>query len=479
MRILITIIIVLVGSSLNAQIAFHKIYSQGSFDFGYGIDQLEDSSYIVTGSSGGFGSGSQAYLLKLDKFGDYEWSLGYGGLESEEGKRVIYLKDVGYFIGGTTSSFGNGAYDMYLTRIELDGTQGWEYSYGGAAWDRLHDMALTRDSGFLLVGENSSNPNENQNGYVVRTDKDGSVLWEQTFGAGGDDVLRTIRKYNDSSFVVAGSYFNEDSVLQKGVMYKFLDDGTILDTIYLGQNGEYGVHDIEIVGGQIDVIGYHKNETDPFEYQYAWQLDLITNLIVSEWGVPNYGKFECITSYNDDSRRYLSYNYNFPGSFPGGPDASIARYDGGLNYEDLVVLIADVGLDQTSDAIRTSDGGAVVVGSTAGPGFGVSTIFVTKIGPGEVYPSTSAPIVYDLVELESLEANSELNIYPNPFTSELAVTGFQESMNLLIVGMTGQILHQEDAFGSAELNLSFLDAGAYLLIVESDQGRFQQRIIKH
>ena len=269
MRTLVIFILLVVSSSLNAQIAFHKIYSQGSYDFGYGIDQLEDSSYIVTGSSGGFGSGSQAFLLKLNKFGDYEWSLDYGGLESEEGKRVIYLKDVGYFIGGTTNSFGNGAYDMYLTHVGLDGIQTWENSYGGSAWDRLHDMALTRDSGFLLVGENSSNSNENQDGYIVRTDKNGNVLWEQILGSNGDDILRTLRQYNDSSFVVAGSYYNTDSTLSKGVLYKVIDNGTILDTIYLGQNGEYAINDIEIMGGHIEAIGYRINPSSPIKEHYA------------------------------------------------------------------------------------------------------------------------------------------------------------------------------------------------------------------
>ncbi|MFZ9028205.1 MAG: T9SS type A sorting domain-containing protein [Crocinitomicaceae bacterium] len=479
MRILVTFILILIGSSLNAQIAFHKIYSQGSFDFGYGIDQLEDSSFIVTGSSGGFGSGSQAFLLKLDKFGDYEWSLGYGGMESEEGKRVIYLKDIGYFIGGTTNSFGNGAYDMYLTKVELDGTQSWEYSFGGAAWDRMHDMALTRDSGFLLVGENSSNPNENQNGYVVRTDKDGNVLWEQTFGAGGDDVLRTIRKYNDSSFVIAGSYYNADSTFKKGVMYKIVDDGTILDTIYLGQYGEYGINDVEIMGGHIEAVGYRNNPDSPIKEHYAWEVDLTTHSIVSEWGVPQYGEIECITSYDNDSRRYLTYNYGGPGTFEGGPDAAIGAFNQDIIYLGTAAQISDNGLDQTSDAIRTSDGGAVVVGSTAGPGFGVITVFVTKIGPGEVYPTTSAPIVYDLVELVPIEANKDLNVYPNPFNSILNIDAEQEQLRLSIVSMTGQLLHQEEVYGNSELDLSHLQTGAYLLVIESSKGKFQQRLVKY
>lgn len=481
MRILILTILFLLPGLSFGQISFHKIFSQGSFDFGYGIDQLEDSSYIITGASGGFGSGSQAFLLKLDKFGDYQWSLGYGGLESEEGRRVIYLENIGYFIGGTTNSYGNGAYDLYLTKVGLDGTQEWEYTYGGAAWDRLHDMALTRDSGFLLVGENSSNVNENQDGYVVRTDKNGVVLWEQKFGDGGDDVLKTIRPYNDSSFVIGGHYFNADSSMYKAVLYKIVDDGTILDTIYLGDHGNYSVNDVEVMGGQIEAIGYNEGPLSIGTDHYAWELDLVSHAIVSEWGIYTDGddELECITSYDNDSRRYITYNFGGTGTFEGGPDASIGAYNEDLIYLGIAGLISDNGLDQTSDAIRTSDGGAVVVGSTAGAGGGVSTVFVTKIGPGEVYPNFANPIVYNLVELPELSEFNQISVYPNPFTDLIHFEGLDESSRLIVYSLLGEIVYEGVVNTQASIDLSVLPGGAYLITLEVGGELVQQRMIKY
>jgi hypothetical protein len=104
---------------------------------------------------------------------------------------------------------------------------------------------------------------------------------------------------------------------------------------------------------------------------------------------------------------------------------------------------------------------------------------VTKIGPGEVYPSTSAPIVYDLVELEPIDANKDLNVYPNPFNSILNIDAEQEQLRLSIVSMTGQLLHQEEVYGNSELDLSHLQTGSYLLVIESSEGRFQQRLVKY
>lgn len=480
MRILIYISLLLLAGQSAAQIAFHKVYSQGSFDFGYGIDQLQDSSFIVTGASGGFGSGSQAFLLKLNKFGDYEWSLGYGGLESEEGKRVIYQENSGYFIGGTTNSYGNGAYDLYLTKVDVNGIQEWEYTFGGAAWDRLHDMALTRDSGFILVGENSSNPTENSDGYIVRTDKNGNMLWELKMGDAGDDMLKTIKAYNDSSYVVGGHYFNADSSMTKGVLYKILDDGTILDTLYLGDNGNYSINDIEIAGGQIEAVGYVDGPLSIETDHYAWEIDLITHAIISEWGVYTDGadELECITSYDNDSRRYITYNFGGSGTFEGGPDASIGAYNEDLIYLGIAALISDNGLDQTSDAKRTSDGGAVVVGSTAGPGNGVSTVFVTKIGPGEVYPSTTNPIVYNLVELPTL-SDEILQISPNPFEHSVLVEGISSKAELTIRNVLGEIVYSDRLNSTSTIDLSHIERGAYFVTILLEGDMYLKKLIKH
>ena len=52
---------------VSGQIDFYKIYTNNGYDFGQGIVQLEDSSYVVTGSSSSFQNGaSQAFLLKVD-----------------------------------------------------------------------------------------------------------------------------------------------------------------------------------------------------------------------------------------------------------------------------------------------------------------------------------------------------------------------------------------------------------------------------
>ena len=108
------------------QTNFYKIYTNNGYDIGQGVVQLEDSSYVITGSSSSFKEGaSQAFLLKVDSLGKYIWSKDFGGDESEGGRRVLYKKNVGYFIAGYTNSIGKGGYDNYLAKTNEKGDFSW------------------------------------------------------------------------------------------------------------------------------------------------------------------------------------------------------------------------------------------------------------------------------------------------------------------------------------------------------------------
>jgi hypothetical protein len=47
----------LIPFMVSSQTEFYKIYTNNGYDFGQGIVQLEDSSYVITGSSSSFVEG--------------------------------------------------------------------------------------------------------------------------------------------------------------------------------------------------------------------------------------------------------------------------------------------------------------------------------------------------------------------------------------------------------------------------------------
>jgi hypothetical protein len=179
MQILIKIAFLLLPIMSIGQISFYKHYADNGFDFAQGVVQLEDSSYVITGSSGSYASHSEAFLMHVDSTGNWLWSNHYGGPETDWGQRVLYKKNFGYFIAGYSNSFGIGDYDFYLVKVDENGQEEWSNTYGSDGWDKVMDAVMLRDTGVVMIGERQ-NGSYGLDMYIVRTDKNGDTLWTRT-----------------------------------------------------------------------------------------------------------------------------------------------------------------------------------------------------------------------------------------------------------------------------------------------------------
>ena len=169
--------------SVNGQNKFFKLYADNGYDFGQGIVQLSDSSYVVTGASTSFqDSPSQVFMLKVDKSGNHEWSKHYGGEESDYGRRVLSWNDSVFYLLGYTNSFGQGGFDLYMVKVDKFGNELGQKTYGYDGWERLNDALLTPDSSIVMVGESTSTSTSNRDFYIVKTDKNGDTLWTRKMG---------------------------------------------------------------------------------------------------------------------------------------------------------------------------------------------------------------------------------------------------------------------------------------------------------
>ncbi|MBK9191928.1 MAG: hypothetical protein IPM77_10670 [Crocinitomicaceae bacterium] len=213
-------------------IEFINVYGNGGYDYGRDIQECYDSSFVVTGSSSSFTGEADAYLMKVDKYGDFIWSYNYGGNDSEWGQSVVITYDSCYAIGGYTNSFGAGGFDFYLIRTDNSGIPLWEKTYGGSDWDQAYDLIETPDSGFVLVGYTYSFSGS-KDGYIVRTNKDGDTLWTKLIGGTGEDFLNAIMLDGDSIVVCGGTgSFGTGGI--DGIISKMDLDGSIGWTKYAG-----------------------------------------------------------------------------------------------------------------------------------------------------------------------------------------------------------------------------------------------------
>ena len=489
MRILISFIILCVSLLSYGQNNFFKMYSGSGYDRGEGIVQLEDSSYVVTGSSSSWGESSQAFLLKIDTVGNYLWSQSYGGPESEAGKRVLYNADLGFYIAGFSNSFGSGDFDAYLVKTDLNGNKLWEKTYGKPSdWERINDAIWTKDSTILMVGEVQGTNGAASDILIIHADKNGDTLWTKTFGSIGEDRANTIISVQDSLFMIGGEMFIPDSNLVKGFILKMNTAGDIIwqDTI-TDLAGKYGVTDLSLGVNVIYAVGFREINPENFD-DYAGKFD-INGTLIFQYTKQDLVQIESnyfsevlfLPSQNKIAMTYRTFNPGFEGQ---DYDIVIANFDGfDLGWLDQFRTINNEGLDENSQLLATNDGTYVTVGTNSSTGLfentsnGGSHIYVMKVGANNVFPITyNVNTLNQLVEIESLGSTIQAKISPNPFNEEITIS---LSSEIPIQGIIYNALLEEvlqfDIFGETTIETSNLSPGAYFVKLGNS---FHQKIIK-
>lgn len=459
----------------NGQISFYKQFSNNGYDFGEGITQTEDSSYLITGTSSSFGEGpAQALLLKIDSLGNFIWSRNYGGNESDGGKRVMYIEGDGILIAGFTNSFGNGAYDFYLTKTDTDGNQMWQKTYGTASWDKVNDAALTRDSGVIMIGSTLNSVDGESDILIVRTDKDGNELWSQQLGGVGEDLAMSIEQMDDSTFAVGGKTYVEDSLQFKGLVFSIREDNTILWMDTIGPNGSYIIYDMSfnsvtnnlaMVGavtfpnGEIGVIENKCTKDGVLYYEnYASPLSIQYNTGIAPIGTA--GKF-CVANNFDNQ-----YSY-------GMEDLLFNQCYDYIGYENSLAAINYTGNETLGQLVACSDFGVIAVGTSDKIDNGGSTVFVIKLLENKPFFNVDDSLdIQSIVSIQTIDQETEISIYPNPVHSMLKIE-LEDATNIkaVIRDNTGRVVITQLLYVSNSIDVNHLRQGLYQLELLDDKNR--------
>ncbi|MBL0052467.1 MAG: hypothetical protein IPP29_13625 [Bacteroidetes bacterium] len=98
------------------------------------------------------------------------------------------------------------------SKIDSLGNIVWQNTIGGSGDDLLYSITAASDGGYILGGWSSSNTSgdktENCNGYndywVVKIDSLGAIVWQNTIGGSGSDELNSITSSPDGGYVLGG-----------------------------------------------------------------------------------------------------------------------------------------------------------------------------------------------------------------------------------------------------------------------------------
>lgn len=460
-----------------AQVSFQKTFGSVHSDQANDIIQAYDSSYVVVGSSSLTGYSSDVYILKIDSLGNYLWSKYYGGNNVEVGNKILQTPDSGYIITGYTNSIGAGGYDVYLLKLDKDGEFEWEQSFGGSDWDMGHSINIMPDSGYIIVGQTYSFGAGNSDGYIIRTDKNGNLIWQSTSGTPGEDIFYDLYTTTFLNYIIVGSTDGMGAggkdiyaarYAQTGAEIWTTSHGGPLDDearaiqpqfshyniigstesyglggsdIYLlGMDGSGGFLYDDTKGSPEDEIGMDMARR-PFDWMF----------MVGDIFVPT-----------DGSNNYVGYYTNSLGGV-------ISTFSDGGNSNEHCTGVA-----------YTHDDSFILCGNTESFNYGGSDIYIIKLGP-EPYTNNSFDIdgqFYDFTSIPEEADPFNVNVYPNPCSNFITIETHERIESVSVYDINGRVMPINNP---NSIDCSEWSSGMYQIIIESLNGSrvYRNVCVKH
>ncbi len=190
----------------SATSMWSKTYGGAGNDTGQGQTvQTSDGGYAISGDTNSSGAGGMDFwLIKTDASGNMQWNKTYGGALDESAKHMTQASDGGYAISGGTYSFGAGGQDAWLVKTDANGNMLWNKTYGGTGDDSGYGLVQTSDGGYAIVVITNSFGAGGYDTWLIKTDASGNMQWNQTYGGAQDDWGYYLIQSSDGGYAMEG-----------------------------------------------------------------------------------------------------------------------------------------------------------------------------------------------------------------------------------------------------------------------------------
>lgn len=170
--------------------------------------------------------GNDYWVVRLATNGAIMWDRTFGGARNptflsvaayDYLNTIVPTADGGFLlvgesidsVGGTKTAPGHGTWDMYVVKINAQGDQVWDKTFGSTAIDTAYGACATTDGGCVLVG--CTERSGNSDVWVVKLDPAGTQVWEYSYGGTNSDEGLAIVQRPDGGYIVAANSASEPS----------------------------------------------------------------------------------------------------------------------------------------------------------------------------------------------------------------------------------------------------------------------------
>ena len=334
------------------------------------------------------------------------WEHTFGGSGDDAGNRILVLPDGGSVVAGRTTSFGAGGQDVWVLRFTPNGDTLWTRAYGGPGSDNGNDIALTNDSGMIVVGPTNSFGAGNYDAWVLRLNRNGDTLWTRTFGGDSADIPRSVLALSDGGFLVIGETWAQGVLRSEGWILRLNAGGDTLWTRTYGLPwSDRAYAGCPATGGGYIIVG--AQQPDSAGQGQAWVFKINTagdTLWSHHYGVTQSSALFRVFPTGDGG--YIAAGVAVSARPSHDTDAWILRLD--ASGDTLWTrTCGGAGMESAYDVVPTTGGGFVIAGYTSSFGAGANDGWLVGFSAGgdslwaRTYGGASVDGAYSVASLPS------------------------------------------------------------------------------
>ena len=357
---------------------FSNTYGTSLSDLITGARQCNDGGIIVCGYtiSGAFGD-NDIFIMKLNGNGTVVWSNLYGGSGNDQATSIEKTADGSFVISGTTSSFG-GTFDPFLMKIDQSGSIAWSNIYRWWNEDYSNAVIQTGDLGYIITGYSNSFSIGGYDVFSLKLDQSGGLMWARCYGGPENDYGNSIRTSPEGGYIIGGYTFSY-GVSGDAYILKLYGDGVLRWSKTYGGAGFDNIKDIQNASGGFLACGSTSSFGLVDEDAYVFSIDNQDGFVYwsrtfdGNAGGPS--QFYKVLSSGDGGFLLAGNMQNDVNNLQ---DISLVKLygDGAFNY---AKLFGGSSNEIASSISVKSDGGLLMTGSTSSFGAGSNDMYLLSL----------------------------------------------------------------------------------------------------
>jgi len=324
----------------------------------------------------------------------------YGGESYDYGKEVIQTPDNGYLIAGATGSFGLDNAQVMVLKTDSNGYVEWQKTYGGPYADQAESMEISQD-GNLIIGGFTERVGKSYQAYALKLTMNGDTIWSQHYGGEFWDFAKKVVALPDGGYALFGQTYSYGNGNGDFYLLRLNSNGDTLWTrTYGGSELESGESMALALDGGFFLAGYTESFGAGKKDVYVVRTDANGDTMwTMTYGGPEDDFCHAMVATSDSGFVVAGGTFN---NSPGEADFMTIKFD--ANGTKLWEDIWDGSTDEFwHDVIQNDIGNIILVGYVEDSGFGREDVRINGldgdgnfIGIGKTHGSPEDERLYDV-----------------------------------------------------------------------------------